>query len=228
MKNSIKTYFTIWWMPLLSYLLILLIFVIGTILKRDWIINLFLIFFLINVIGNLISSVTQIIIKKWYYLIPQLIITVFLVFYIIVVFTFSPPDYYGAHKTIPKNIEIYEPMEIEPKLIDFKNHDLIISCSFQPGIYNYHTDYLPYGLGHFFIKAFEINSNDQLSKDRMRERSNIEVTNSKLKMYSGEIMIYEGSWGDKYGTRIELWFAPKNGEDYKITQRNYIIEGWMR
>lgn len=42
-------------------------------------------------------------------------------------------------------------------------------------------------------------------------------------------MIYEGSWGDKYGARIELWFEPLNGsKDYKITERNYIVEGWMR
>jgi hypothetical protein len=37
-----------------------------------------------------------------------------------------------------------------------------------------------------------------------------------------------GSWGDKYGARIELWFEPLNGNNYKITERNYIVEGWMR
>ena len=85
------------------------------------------------------------------------------------------------------------------------------------------------GKGNFYIKAFEVTSNDHLSADRMKIKSKVNVENLESKLYSGEIMIYEGSWGDKYGARIELWFEPLNGsKDYKITERNYIVEGWMR
>ena len=95
--------------------------------------------------------------------------------------------------------------------------------------YNYYTNYQPKELGSFFIKAFEITSNDRLSEERMTNRSQILVENLNRQVYSGEFTIYEGSWGDKYGARIELWYKPANGNsEYKITQKNYIIEGWQR
>ena len=50
----------------------------------------------------------------------------------------------------------------------------------------------------------------------------------KDSIYSAEFTIYEGSWGDKYGARIELWFKPDNGKEFKVNQKNYIVEGWMR
>jgi len=83
--------------------------------------------------------------------------------------------------------------------------------------------------GYFYIKAFELTSNDRLSGDRMKERSKIKVKTLGKEQYEGEFTIYEGSWGDKYGSRIELWFQPSKGKnEYKITERNYIVEGWMR
>jgi len=106
---------------------------------------------------------------------------------------------------------------------------LILGHSAQPGIYIYYTDYQPKENGYFYIKAFEITSNDRLSADRIKERSKIIVENLEKDEYQGEFTIYEGSWGDKYGSRIELWFQPSNGKDeYKITERNFIVEGWMR
>ncbi|WP_156027019.1 hypothetical protein [Sporocytophaga myxococcoides] len=48
------------------------------------------------------------------------------------------------------------------------------------------------------------------------------------KIYEGAFTIYEGSSDDKYGSRIELWYQPLNGKEYKVTERNYIIEGWTR
>ena len=63
----------------------------------------------------------------------------------------------------------------------------------------------------------------------MTNRSQILVENLNRQVYSGEFTIYEGSWGDNYGARIELWYKPANGNsEYKITQKNYIIEGWQR
>ena len=153
----------------------------------------------------------------------------FLFVFVSIIFIFSPPDYYGANKVIPKNIEIYEPMETEPTEKEFENFDLVLVSDFQPGIYTYFTDYKPTEIGGFYIKAFEITSNDHLSAERMKVRSKVKVENLVSKLYSGEFTIYEGSWGDKYGAKIELWFEPSNGnEDYKITERNYVVEGWMR
>ncbi|MGY3087757.1 hypothetical protein ACVWYF_000783 [Hymenobacter sp. UYAg731] len=99
----------------------------------------------------------------------------------------------------------------------------------QRGIYKYYADYRPTETGYLYIKAFEINSNDQLSGERMKEKSKVVIDKIEPRIFEGEFTIYEGSWGDKYGSRIELWFQPSGGKRaYKITERNYIIEGWMR
>ncbi len=201
----------------------------GSILERDWIIDLSLILFFANILGNLISSIVQVVIKKWYFVILQIGISISLFYYVSITFTYSPPDYYGVHKTIPEGIEIYEPIEREPTEEELKKYNLILSHWSQPGIYKYFTDYKTSEFGNFYIKAFEINSNDKLSEERIKIHSRVKVENMETKLYSGEFTIYEGSWGDKYGARIELWFEPSTGiKDYKITERNYIIEGWMR
>ncbi|MBS7788309.1 hypothetical protein KIH23_13455 [Flavobacterium sp. CYK-55] len=109
-----------------------------------------------------------------------------------------------------------------------KKNDFALASISQPGIYNYYTNYKPNQKGMFFIKAYEITSNDRLSGNRMTERSKIVVNDFGKNLYSGEFTIYEGSWGDKYGARIELWYKPQNGKEYKLIQKNYIVEGWMR
>lgn len=227
--RHIKKYFTIWWIPIAFNLIPIGIFLLGTIFQRNWIIDLSLIVFFLNIPGTLISSIVQIAIGKWYFVFLQLGLVAFLFFYSATIFTLSLPDYYGANKEIPENIDFSEPLDSLPTQQDFELYDLILINYFQPGIYKYYTDYTPKETGCFYIKAFEITSNDRLSGERMKKRSKIIVDDLTLQMYEGEFTIYEGSWGDKYGSRIELWFQPSNGKrEYKVTERNYIIEGWMR
>ena len=225
----INKYFTIWWIPIVSYLVPLIIYFFGNLMKSDDIIDGALIIFYLNILGNLVSSIVQIVIKKWYFIFPQLLASSILLLYAITILTFSPPDFYGATKTIPKNIRFERPFEREFSENDLNKSNFILTSISQPGIYNYYTNYQPKELGSFFIKAFEITSNDRLSEERMTNRSQILVENLNRQVYSGEFTIYEGSWGDKYGARIELWYKPANGNsEYKITQKNYIIEGWQR
>jgi hypothetical protein len=227
--QNIKKYFIIWWIPIAANLVAIAIFVLGSIFERDWIIDISLMVFYLNIIGTIISSIVQIINRKWFLIFPQLGITAFLFYYVVIIFTYSPPDYYGANKVIPENINFSIPLDSLPSNKDFEMSDLILSNYSQPGIYKYYTDYRPKEEGHFYIKAFETTSNDRLSEDRMKERSKIEVDKLETQRYEGEFTIYEGNWGDKYGSRIELWFQPLNGhQEYKITERNYIIEGWQR
>lgn len=226
--KAIKKYFEVWWIPIVGYVLPYLIFVSGTILKNDNIIDIALIVFYVNILGNIISAIVQIYIKKWYFLIPQIIISAFLFFSVAVYFTFSPPDYYGANKTIPQNIKFEKPLEREITESDLKTNDFKLAEISQPGIYNYYTNYQPKQLGKFVIRAYEITSNDRLSEDRMTDRSEIIIDKLESKLHIGEFTIYEGSWGDKYGAKIELWYQPNNGKNYKIATKNYIVEGWMR
>lgn len=229
LKFRINQYFRIWWIPIICYLIPFTVFLIGNTLKSDDIIDFSLLLFFLNILGNLISSIIQVVIRKWYFIIPQIGISIFLFYCVSIYFTFSPPDYYGANKTIPKNIEIAIPIEKEPTKAELEKYDLILTSSFQPGIYNFYTALKSTELGSLYIKAFEINSNDILSEERIKISSKIKVENIESKIYYGEFTIYEGSWGDKYAARIELWFEPSNkNKDYKIAERNYLIEGWMR
>ncbi len=198
-------------------------------LQRDFIIDISLWTFFINILGNITSSIILIFNKKWYFIFPQIIISMFLFYYVGLIFALSPPDFYGVHKTIPENIEIYEPLDKEITEKDFNSTDFILTPIIQPGIYQYYVLFKPKELGSIYIKVFEITSNDRLPATRIKESSKIEIKNLDKKIYSGEFTIYEGDWGDKYGARIEVWFSSKNNKsDYKITEKNYIVEGWMR
>ena len=75
--KHIKKYFTIWWMPITFYFFAIGIFFLGFFFKRDWIIDISLTIFFVNIIGTIVSSIVQIVIKKWFYIIPQIGITVF-------------------------------------------------------------------------------------------------------------------------------------------------------
>jgi hypothetical protein len=61
--QHIKKYFTIWWIPIATNILAIGIFFLGTLFKRDWIIDASLIVFFVNIIGTIISSIVQIVIR---------------------------------------------------------------------------------------------------------------------------------------------------------------------
>jgi hypothetical protein len=200
----IKKYFTIWWIPIATNFLAIGIFFLGSLFKRDWIIDLSLIVFFVNIIGTLISSIVQVVIPKWYFIFPQLGLAAFLFYYVGIIMTYSPPDYYGAHKDIPENIDFSNPLDSLPKNKEFEKYNFVLINNFQPGLYLYHTDHRPNETGHFYVKAFEINSNDRLSGERMKVRSKVVVDNLDPQIWKGEFTVYEGDWGDKYGSRMEL------------------------
>lgn len=229
MKEKIKSYFTSGWIPIASHLIAIGVFLLGILFERDWIIDAALLIFYANILGNIISSVVQIVIGQWYFIIFQLGISCVLFYWCSMLFLFSPPDYYGADKEIPQDINFEEPLDRKPKQEDFDKYDLIITYLGGSGVYSYYTDYSPKEKGYFFLKAFEITSNDWLSSEAIKKRSTIQVESMEPKVYEGEFTIYEGSSDYKYGSRIELWYQPANGnKEYKITERNYIVEGWTR
>lgn len=224
----IKKYFTVWWIPILIHFLAIGIFFLGTLFKRDWIIDLSLLVFFVNIIGTIISSIVQIFIRKWYFIFPQLGLTAYLFYYTVLIFTYSPPDYYGAHKEIPEGVDFSNPLDSLPKNAEFKEHEFVLLKDFQRGLYMYQTNHVPKEKGHFYVKAFEINSNDRLSGESIKLRSKVAVDSLQPKMRQGKFTVFEGDWGDKYGSRMELWYQPLEGPEYKVEERNYIIEGWQR
>lgn len=44
-----------------------------------------------------------------------------------------------------------------------------------------------------------------------------------------KFIISEGDWGDYYAARIEVWFKNTNtGEEIKLLEKIYRVEGWER
>ncbi len=228
MKTIIQ-YFTTWWIPIISYLLPFAFFSLGMYLQRDFVIDISLWAFFINFLGNIVSSIVLIINKKWFLIFPQIIISLYIAYYVLLIFGLSPPDFYGTHKIIPKNIEIYKPLDKKITEKDFNSTNFILATIIQPGIYEYYILFKPKELGYIYVKVYEITSNDRLSATRIKKSSMLVIKNLNKEIYSGNFTIYEGDWGDKYGARIEVWFSPNNkNPDYKIFEKNYIVEGWMR
>lgn len=149
------------------------------------------------------------------------------------------PDGYADKLTIPKNIKIYLPSDTTFSVGDTVPNFQLYN-SFQPGLYSYSLWTKKIDKGYCYLKAFEITENDPLSVDRLKERSKIEVYNptDSIVMFSmGKteynedriFTIYEGDWDKPYAARFEVWFVPaKGGQEQKLFEKNFEIEGWMR
>ena len=152
------------------------------------------------------------------------------------------PDKYADKLTIPNNTKIYLPSDsnFSSKSLDTLPNFQIYN-SFQPGLYSYAVWTRKIESGYCYLKAFEVTHNDPLSVDRLKERSRIKVFNSSdttamfeitaREGYSAEkiFTIYEGDWDKPYAARFEVWFVPANGgQERKLVEKNFKIEGWMR
>lgn len=240
-NTALKKYITHWWLPLLSYALVVLLFVIAELWQRNWILDAALTVLLVGTLVNILGILLGLRKRKWYSSILHLLTSLCLLCVFGVYYLLSS-DYYGANKTIPHNRHFAKmhsfnqvdlgPVHAKDPMIDIKRelerYDLVLAESFQPGIYQYYTDYKPSEDGHLYIRAYEVTSNDRLSERAITRASNIQCLANTAALRSKEFKIYEGDWGDKYGARIELWFKLSSGsEEYRVTSRNYIVEGWM-
>jgi hypothetical protein len=245
MKEIFKFCFDKWWRPILFFGFTVGLFVVGELIEKPWIQNTFFFLFGLGLLGLLISTTYQLIKKHWSFaILTAALIGVALVgffFYSIAMFwkIQSEPDKYADNLKIPTNIQINQPLDkIEPEQIN--DPDFYIYNSFQPGLYEYAFWTKQIEKGEIYLKAFEITKNDQLSVDRLKESSLIQVYNPKdsivkFQMDKGNselgmpFTIYEGDWGKPYSARFEVWFKPDNlGKERKLIEKNYQIEGWQR
>ncbi len=151
------------------------------------------------------------------------------------------PDEFANNLKIPTDIQIYFPIDmgfdqkrpdsltnLRPSATDFR-----LYSSFQPGLYEYDFWIGKIESGSIYLKAYEITHTYPLSTSRLPERSSIIVSNStdSLVKFSttNHFTIYEGDWGKPYAARFEVWFKPDDsGQERKLFEKNYKIEGWMR
>jgi hypothetical protein len=148
-------------------------------------------------------------------------------------------DTYADELRIPMDIVIEKPLGDDYHIVrdsvtdsGKKEFDFILYNSFQPGLYEYDLWLSKIEKGAVYLKIYEITHNDRLSEKDITTYSTVKVENSSDSIQRfgtiNHFTIYEGDWGKPYAARFEVWYKPNNGVEKKLTQKNYIIEGWQR
>lgn len=97
--------------------------------------------------------------------------------------------------------------------------------------YDFYMWHKPIEKGVIYIKAFEVTTNERLTEEELANRTMNTITelSSKYHIYKGHTVIYEGTFEKYYPARFELWFkSAENGEEQKLTEKTYLIDGWDR
>ena len=243
MIEKLKKYLRTWWKPLVTFLLAVGILVGGLALESKLVYDVFPWVLFVLMVIVFVSAVYQILLKKWYLALLQVALTFGSWLMVSVLLSFYPNDFFADYLTIPKDIHFEKPLDLRTDVgMDPKNIDEIMNTnknetSFeiangsQPGIYEYYFWYRPKAFGSIYLKAFEVTQDLELSTERLPLRSKVEIkaVNQEIQLFTNDFTIYEGDWGKPYGARFEVWFKPQNGEpEYKLMEKNYEIEGWMR
>lgn len=156
--------------------------------------------------------------------------------YFFISLMFYPYDTFTVGLRIPQNIKFEKPVPYNNDIQenDVKTQDIVLHDYFQGGLYKYDLFLGPIEEGVVYLKIFEITRNQILSETEIKRKSEMNVENStdQLKKFSleGDFTVYEGNWNEFYGSRVEVWFKPKDSskKERKLLSKNYIIQGWMR
>ena len=158
-------------------------------------------------------------------------------------------DNFGKRHPIPEDMEYYEPF-VSRNSNDLSQQDSItisrgILLKGQLGMYSYMASVpaIP-ETGEIYLKLYETTSNLPLSEVNVKYNSTILVEPSDTaviyQMKDDEpidfahndkqyFTIKEGSWGDYYAARVELWYQPVSLEEPQLLKTAiYKIEGWSR
>ena len=247
MKQKLNNFFQNWWLIIIIWFLSCVTLLLTLNFDNKYFDNFAFPFFGFGVLIILVSGIFQLFNKSWLKGILSFLffgISIFgFIFYCVILFlkVQTEPDPFGKNHTIPKNIQIEKPIDLnesEKRPTEITNAhkektDFQLYNSFQPGLYEYDFWTNKIENGTIYLKAYEITKNTPLSEDRLPERSSINIENKSdsIKKFStiNHFTIYEGDWGDYYSARFEVWFKPRNGgKERKLFEKNYIIEGWMR
>lgn len=233
MNKHIRTYINSWWLPILSYIGILIFYVIGL---RNGSRLIFKVFpFVTTILGFALSvSIFKILFsRKWYTVIVQLLIGLLSTLVFIVMF--NPRNLLFSNLDIPEDIECTKPIEMNSKtnidsllnLNEYNKKLFLVSCG-QLGMYKVFTKLKIKEDGQIYLKAYEDVGNIQLSAAKLRARTKTNIFKDQIIDYTPEFTIYEGAWESYYVGRIELWFIPSSGKEYKLNEELFLIEGWIR
>ena len=190
------------------------------------------------------SWIFLLIFKKWWRFLLSFILGALTVTYFVYLLmtaieqAFNPgPDNFGKEHPIPTWLDYNLPLDEGEELpypIDSTAQDtwLQIWNDFQGGMYTYDFYYPALEEGVVFLRCYEATKNKPLSSERIAKASKVAVpsTTSFSKLVEGQsFTIYPGDWGDYYAARIEVWYKnAKTGEEQKLLDKIYRVEGWQR
>lgn len=246
--KKIFTYcFDKWWRPVIFLSLSVLLLVIAIWQDISVLQIPAFLFFFAAIVTLGVSFIYQLWNRRWLFSILTFLILggtiVASIFSTIVLFfiAMDTPDTFADKLKIPTNLSIYNPVDMG---FDEKRPDSISNLhkettdfqlynSFQPGLYEYDFWTSKIDSGTIYIKAYEITQNYALSTQRLPQSSSVKIynpTDSIVKVgTTNHFTIYEGDWGKPYAARFEVWFHPSvGGQERKLFEKNYKIEGWMR
>lgn len=180
--------------------------------------------------------------RKWWqfvgsFLISLIITSISALVSLFLVMYYPLNDPFGEKHPIPQGMEVCIPVDMESHekpVADSLDTDsyLQIRNDFQGGIYLYDFYYRALPAGEIYLKCYEVTENIPLSADRIIEESKVstEGTSSFAQLVSRKrFTIHEGDWGNYYAARIEVWHKDAaTGEETKLCEKTYRVEGWMR
>jgi len=238
MKKVFIYCFDKWWRPILFFFFIAGLVIANSELKIHYLKKPLNVLTDISVIVLLISFVYQLYKKQFLTGCLTSIVIIVTVILSMLVSIFDA-DHWADDLKIPTGIQIESPVNMDGRarpdsilrLIKTES-DLVLYNSDQPGMYKYDfwTDKIERGI--IYLKAFEITQEVELSSDNVKQDSRISIDNSTDSFVrfssTGNFKIYEGDFGKFYAARFEVWFKPNSGgQERKIFQKNFKIEGWM-
>lgn len=156
-------------------------------------------------------------------------------------FMFADPDHFADDLTLPTGVALAEPVPYtDEESLRHRVSEPVDGAAciqlykgFQGGIYEADVWCNPQEPGHLYLKAFEITRAIELSGDAIRECTTQSAKYGPADrppfLHQMSFTVYEGNWGQYYGARIEVWFKPDGpGQERKLLEKNFKIEGWMR
>lgn len=247
LKRVFTYCFDKWWRPVIFLFLSSLLLVIAIWQDISVLQILTFLIFCAAVVTLGVSFIYQLWYRRWLFFILTFLIlggtVAASIFSTIVLFfiAMDTPDTFADNLKIPTNISIYNPADMgfdekRPDSISNMHKETVdfqLYNSFQPGLYEYDFWTSKIDSGTIYLKAYEITQNYPLSTQRLPQSSSVRINNptdSIVKVgTTSHFTIYEGDWGKPYAARFEIWYKPSiDGQERKLFERNYKIEGWMR
>lgn len=231
-----------WWVYILLYFLFIAIIMIESLkdIFKGWFENILFLGLLLAAIAQLVVWIIALKKKREplssFILLGGLASIVglfFLIFWLSV--TPGINDDFGKQHPIPADLVCFEPQEsFNAEDVDSLDATswLRIRDGSQGGIYDYvyFSTVLP--AGYIFLKCYEATDNVVLSDERIQQETKAPV-NNHLRFGpiggSRKFTIYEGSWGDFYAVRVEVWFYDEaTGKERMLNKKIYKMQGWQR